>query len=149
VRAVARPGIEARELVHTSDDGWGETDLALFAARAELRYDPQRDVKGPVALGVAAERTEGSGRGARLVVLGSAELAGNRAMLAFNRELLLSSVAWLLGNTPKIAIGPRTPEHVRLALDERQLARAFWIAVVALPLVLLLVGAGVFWVRRS
>jgi hypothetical protein len=148
VRAAPKGGLSARELVHTSDAGWGETDLAVFRAQAELSYDPGRDVKGPLPIGVAAERTD-TGKGARLVVLGSSELAANRELLGYNRDLLLSSVAWLLKAAPKVAIGPRTTEHVRLQLDDRQLTRIFVICVVALPLFVLAVGAGVFWVRRS
>jgi ABC-2 type transport system permease protein len=145
VRAVAKPGVEVRELVHTSDDGWGETDLAVFHAQAELAFDPKRDVKGPVSIAAAAE----GNNGARVVALGSAEIAGNRAILGYNRDLLLSTVAWLLKAEPKIAIGPRTPEHLRLQLDDRQLTRVLLVSMVGLPLLILLIGAGVFWVRRS
>jgi hypothetical protein len=149
VRAAPKPGLAARELVHTSDGGWGETDLGVFHAQAELRFDAARDVKGPVPIAVAAERTDGTGKGARLVVLGSSEVAANREILGYNRDLILSTVAWLLKAEPKVAIGPRTPEHLRLTLDDRELARIFVVCVVALPLVVLLIGAGVFWVRRS
>src|SRR5205823_11015361 len=113
VRPAAHPGLSVRELVHTSEAGWGETNLAVFRAEAELKYDSATDVKGPVPIAVAAERTEGTGKGARLVVFGSSEIAGGRQVLAYNRDLLLSSVAWLLDAEPKIAIGPRPIEHVR------------------------------------
>jgi hypothetical protein len=132
------------ELVRTSDGGWGETDLGIFHAAAELSFDPARDRKGPLSIGAAALR----GR-TRIVALGSSEIAGNREILGYNRDLLLSSVAWLLDTPPRIALGPRTPEHVRLRLDDGQLTRVFLLAVVALPLVVLLLGAGVWWVRRS
>jgi hypothetical protein len=149
VRAVTKPGIAARELVQTTDKGWGETDLGVFHATAELSYDPKTDVKGPISIGVASERTDGTGKGARLVVWGSSQIAGNRQTLGYDRDLLLSSVAWLLKAEPKIAIGPRTPEHLRLSLDDGQLRRIFWVCVVLLPLFALLLGGGVFWVRRS
>lgn len=150
VRATPKNGLVAREIVHTSDDGWGETDLGIFRAQAELRYDAGKDVKGPVSIAVAAERTDGTGKGARLVVLGSSEVASNRLLLAgYNRDLVLSSFAWLEQRAPRIAIGPRPTEHLRLMLDDAKLARVLWLCVVGLPLFALLVGAGVFWVRRS
>ncbi len=149
VRATPKNGLTARELVHTSDDGWGETDLGIFRAQAELRYDPGKDVKGPVSIAVAAERTDGTGKGARLVVLGSSEVAGNRAILGYNRELLLSATAWLEQREARIAIGPRTPEQLRLSLDDAQLDRIFLLCVVGLPLLALLLGGGVWWVRRA
>jgi ABC-type uncharacterized transport system involved in gliding motility auxiliary subunit len=149
VRSAPKPGVDARELVRSTDAGWGETDLAVFRAQAEAKYDAATDVKGPIALAVAAERTAGTGQGARLVVLGSSELAANKQVLGYNRDLLLSSIAWLVNAQPKLAIGPRTPEHLRLTLDDSQLRRVFWLCVLFLPLGALLVGGGVFWVRRS
>ena len=150
VRATPKTGVVARELVHTSEAGWGETNLGIFRAEAELRFDPGQDVKGPVSIAVAAERTEGTGKGARLVVFGSSELASNRVLLAaYNRDLVLSALAWLEHREPRIAIGPRPTEHLRLTLDDRQLSRVLGLCVGALPLLVLLLGAGVFWVRRS
>jgi ABC-2 type transport system permease protein len=142
-------GVDATAIIHTSDDGWGETDLGIFRAEAELRYDSGRDVKGPLAIAVAAERTAGTGKGARLVVFGSSDIAANRVIVGYNRELLLSSLAWLQARAPKLAIGPRTPEQLRLSLDDSQLARIFWICVLGLPLLALLFGGGVYWIRRS
>jgi ABC-type uncharacterized transport system involved in gliding motility auxiliary subunit len=150
VRATPKPGLSAREIVHTSDAGWGETNLGIFHAAADLRYDPDKDVKGPISIGVAVERTEGTGKGARLVVFGSSEIAANRVILAgYNRDLLLSSLAWLEQREPRIAIGPRPTEHLRVTLDDRQLSRVLWICVIGLPLLALLLGGGIFWVRRS
>jgi hypothetical protein len=146
VRAVDKPGTKARELVHSSDAGWGETDVSFLAGvgQAAPTFDPKSDVKGPLSLAVAAEKGA-----ARVVALGSAELAANREILGYNRDLLLSSVAWLLKKEPRIAIGPRTPEHLRLTLDDGQVTRVFLYAVIALPLFVLLLGGGVYWVRRS
>jgi hypothetical protein len=150
VRAVERPGLSAVELVHTTEAGWGETDLAVFEAKAELAFDEARDIKGPLPLGVAVERAPLDKKPkTRLVVFGSSELAGNRQILGANRDLLLGAIGWLREATPRVTIGPRTPEHLRLQLDDGQLRRVFWLCVVALPLVVLLVGLGVFWVRRS
>lgn len=150
VRATPKPALAAREIVHTSDAGWGETDLGIFHATAELRFDPARDVKGPLSIAVAAERTDGTGKGARLVVFGSSELASNRALAAgYNRDLVLAAISWLEHREPRIAIGPRPTEHVRLTLDDAQLARVLWVCVVGLPLLMLLLGGGIFWIRRS
>jgi ABC-type uncharacterized transport system involved in gliding motility auxiliary subunit len=150
VRATPKLGLDAREIVHASEDSWAKTDLAaVFSADAQPRFDAKRDVKGPIPLAVAVERTEGTGKGARLVVLGSAELAAGRQVLGYNRDLLLSAIAWLETRPPKIAIGPRSIEHLRLELDDRQLSRVFLLCVIGLPLLALLVGGGVFWVRRS
>jgi ABC-2 type transport system permease protein len=140
VREVSGPD----PLVQTSDAGWGETDLGIFHATAELSFDPARDKKGPISIGAAVERGK-----TRIVAFGSSEIAGNREILGYNRDLLLSSVAWLLKAEPRIAVGPRTPEHVRLTLDDGQVRRVFLLSVVLLPLFILLLGGGVWWVRRA
>jgi ABC-type uncharacterized transport system involved in gliding motility auxiliary subunit len=149
VRPLSKPGIDARPLVHSSDASWGETDLGIYRAAGEARFDATRDAKGPLSLGVAVERTEGTGKGARLVVLGSDELPGNRELLAYNRDLLLSSLAWLEVRPSKVAVGPRPTEHVHLSLDDRQLSRVFLVCVIVMPLLSLLVGGAVFWRRRK
>jgi hypothetical protein len=150
VRAVERPGLVATELLHTTDAGWGETNLAVFEAKAELAYDAARDLAGPLPLGVAVERKPLDGKSrARLVVFGSSEIAGNRQILGANRDLLLGALGWLREAAPRVTIGPRTPEHLRLQLDDGQLRRVFWLCVVALPLLVLVIGLGVSWVRRS
>jgi ABC-2 type transport system permease protein len=142
-------GLSAVALISTSDKGWGETDLQLYQARAEVSFDKDRDLPGPVSIAVAAERGEGAGRGARLVAIGSSAIAGNRQLLGYDRDLLLSAMAWLERSEVKTALGPRTPEHLLLALDDGERRRLFWIVVVGLPLFVLLLGAGVAWIRRS
>lgn len=150
VRAVPKEGLLAREIIHSSAHGWGEVNLDIFRAQTTLRYDPGQDVQGPVPLAVAVERTAGTGEGARLVVFGSSELASNRFLLtAYNRDLLLSSFAWLEQRAPRIAIGPRPTEHLRLLLDDRKLSHTFWLCVVFLPLLALVAGGGVYWARRA
>jgi ABC-2 type transport system permease protein len=144
VRQVRSADARAKELIHTSDDGWGETNLGVFHATAELSFDPKSDVKGPVAVAAASQHEK-----ARVVVFGSSEIAGNRQVLGYNRDLLLNSVAWLLDLGPRVAIGPRTPEHLHLSLDDGQLTRIFLLSVIALPFCFLLLGAGVYWVRRA
>jgi ABC-2 type transport system permease protein len=149
VQPVSKPGIVAKPLITTSDASWGETDLGVYHATAQLQYDAKSDVKGPLPIAVASERTEGTGKGARLVVIGSSAIASNRQVLGYDRDFLLSSIAWLEHAEPKIAIGPRTPEHLRLELDDAQLRRILYLCVLGLPLFALLLGLGVFWVRRA
>lgn len=54
VEANPGSGWTAQELVQTSDQGWGETDLAALAAGAQLEPD-DNDNQGPVSLAVAVE----------------------------------------------------------------------------------------------
>jgi ABC-type uncharacterized transport system involved in gliding motility auxiliary subunit len=150
--AVAGPGVAAVELVRTSEAGWGETDLAsLFPAGDAApapALDAARDRRGPLALAVAS-RVRVNAKEARVVVLGSSEMARNDHDVFFNGDLLDASVAWLADRKEELPIAPRTLSQLRLALDEGERARVFWICVVALPLVCVLLGVGVAWRRRA
>ncbi|MSP62854.1 MAG: hypothetical protein EXR72_21485 [Myxococcales bacterium] len=149
--AAPGPGQKAVELVRTGDDGWGETDLAsVVRDRGRLAFDAGRDQRGPVAVAVAVEQaaSRGDGRPARLVVLGSRDLARNDHDVSYNRDLLTAAVGWLANDDAVATLGPQTPEQLRLRLDDGQLARIFLVCVVGLPLCALLVGAGVWWRRR-
>ena len=131
-------------LVRTSDAGWGETDLAVWNAEAKLAFDASKDHRGPVT--VAAAGTSGP---RRAVVYGSHALAGSRQMLAYNRELLLGGVGWLLEEKPRLGIGPRNPESARVMMSAQQVTHGFWLCVVLMPLFALLVAVGVAWRRRA
>src|SRR5262249_34778549 len=101
-RPTPRPGAlvwTAHELVTTSDRGFGETDLtALRTGRPE--FTEKEDISGPVPVAAAAELSAAAGgqapaepaARARVVVIGSAQLAWNDSLVLFNRDLLVSAV---------------------------------------------------------
>ena len=143
-------GLASARLVSTSKDGWAETDLASLrgAGGRAPTLDPGVDTKGPVPVAAAAVRGK-----TRLVVLGTERGVLNRRLGGIvvrdhNRDLFLNAVAWLAGQQEKVAVGPRTAEHVRLALDEGQLVRVFLVCVLGVPLFVLLCGVWIWWRRR-
>ena len=148
-RPVPREGLEARELVRTGDKGWGETSLAVLRGEAEPCMDAATDVKGPVPVAVA---TEDGKRGARLVVLGSSALVANARLGGlvrdYNRDLLLSAVAWLSKKETLVAVGPKNPENFKLALTEDQAMNIFYISFIGLPGLGLIAGTMIWWRRR-
>lgn len=145
----------AKVLVLTGDKGFGETDLrALREGEPALGSRPKggQDPEGPVPIAAAASVKEGGSeaeRGGRIVVLGSAQLAQNDTMALFNRDLLLQAISWLADAQRKVMIGPKRPEMFKLVLEEDQLLRLLLVTVVGMPLMALLLGAGVFWIRRG
>jgi ABC-2 type transport system permease protein len=145
--APARAGLEVKPLVRSSAEGWGETDLATIRGEVDLTFDPGRDVRGPVNVGVAV-----ASPGARLVILGSGRLVMNGRLSGlmlrdYDSDLVLSSLAWLSDREARIGIAPKIPERVAVTLDERQVASAFYLFVVGVP-VACLVMAGVVFRRR-
>jgi ABC-type uncharacterized transport system involved in gliding motility auxiliary subunit len=154
VRAAPRDGLEVKELVRTTDEGFGETNLAVLRGEADLGYDAATDVKGPVPVAVAAEQKSTK---TRVVVVGTPNFVmnywlsgGMREVVSdYNRDVFLAAVSWLAAKEQLVAIGPKRPEHVKLTLTAEQLGRMFYLTVVGLPLMGLLLGVLVWWRRRS
>ena len=163
------PGLEARPLLETGSEGWGETDLERLGAVAR----GEGDLAGPVPVAVAVGAKEaGAGlpdeeelleggepappapapAGAapkwRLVVVGDSDFATNAQLAnAGNPTLLANAFNWLLARENLLGIGPKRPEQVRLSLTPGQLSAVTWLALAGLPG--LAVAAGVtVWLRR-
>jgi ABC-type transport system involved in multi-copper enzyme maturation permease subunit len=147
-RKVTVPGLKVTALVSTSAKGWAESDLASLKGERPLSFDAALDRRGPVHVAAAVTLL-----GPRMVVFGSERGLLNRRLGAttvrdFNRDLFLASLGWLSEDLALVNIGPKTPEHLRLALDDKQLGRTFLVTVVALPLIALFAGVVAWWRRR-
>lgn len=133
-------------LASTSSAGFGETDLAALRD-GNLRKDRDTDLAGPLPLAIAAEPLEGQ-NGARIVVIGSTQLAWNDSLVLYNRDFLLAAIKWLADVPLSIDIAPRRPAEVRLVLTTEQVRRLFIVIVIGVPLLVLLLGMGIRWLRR-
>ncbi len=155
----ARSAIRGAVLVQTSASGWAETSLATLLSGA--RFDAG-DLPGPVSIAVAAWSEPGPAAAsgdsaaprdgeARLVVIGSAlslssDFAGRG--LGANDLFGASAIEWLSRRTRSVAVGDKAPEHLRLLMTDAQRRGAFATVVVAIPLLLGLLGAVVWRMRR-
>lgn len=157
VRAGAdgKAGIAATELVKTSPNSWAESDLAALFERSSAGLDPGADTKGPVAVATVVEldlktlgkKPDGT---ARLAVYGSAEFASSRELEGtyYNRDLLLNTVGWLVGQSDLVSVRPRGVRASRVQFTADQYTVIFYLSVLFLPQVLLLVGLAVWWRRE-
>lgn len=157
-RSTGGRALEVRPFVHTSNAGWGETDLRTIRGDADLVFDPERDRRGPVDVAVAVTAstptapTGGTGPGTRLVALGTGRLVMNYRLSGllvrdYNRDLVLSAVAWLADREMRVGVGPKIPDQIKLTLREETVAWAFRLFVIGVPLLCLL-GATAIWRRR-
>jgi hypothetical protein len=143
------PGFTVSPLVRTSADGWGETDVATLRGDVDLAFDGPRDRKGPVTVAVAVERAQPP---ARMVFLGSGRLVINARMSGltlrdYDIDFVRSAIAWLSDRGERVGVAPKQVGRTALGVTETQVAWAFRLFVLALPLALL--AAGVFtWARR-
>jgi ABC-type uncharacterized transport system involved in gliding motility auxiliary subunit len=140
-------GTQVTELLHTSNQGWGETDLAHLEQVAK----DAKDTPGPVSLGVAveikgagAEAGAGASRPSRLVVYGDSDFATKQLVdaNANNSMLLDNSLNWLVERETLLGIAPRKTEQVRLSLTQGELRTVYALALLVLPG--LAVGAGIY-----
>jgi hypothetical protein len=147
VSAGSAPGVKLTELVRTSSQGWGETDLANLDKVAR----DGRDVPGPVSIGVVAESgsTAPGKRAMRLVVVGDSDFAANQLMQAnvANTVLLSNALNWLVEREALLGIPPKKTEQVKLTLTRDEM-RMIYLLAAALPILSVALGAAVFFRRR-
>ncbi len=149
-KASEAPGYTATELMKTSNDGWGETNLAAPAAK------DSGEVAGPVSVGVAVEAI-GSGAEtpgesakpkARLVVLGDSNFAGDDLIASNGNAVLLDNAFnWLLKRESFLGIPPKKPEQARLNVTGDQLLKVF-LSIALLPIAAVAAGVAVYFKRR-
>lgn len=150
IAAGSAPGLKVTELLKTTDQGWGETDLAHLDKVAR----DARDLAGPVAMGVVAESVAppaGSPgkRGLRLVVYGDSNFATNQLLQENNPNVVLLSntVNWLVEREALLDIPAKKTEQVRLTLTSDEIRNIYLLAGV-LPLLAVGLGVAVFLRRR-
>ena len=148
VTTTAAAGFTQTILLTTSNEGWGETDLAGILAQKPVARDAV-DTPGPVALGVAVESETDKETGLRLVVLGNAAFLTNAQLAnAGNLNLGVNAVNWLARREQALGIAPRSPEQVQLFLNAAQMRGIYLVSLLAMPGAAIALGVAVWWRRR-
>jgi ABC-type uncharacterized transport system involved in gliding motility auxiliary subunit len=133
------------KLFETSSNSFATANLKS----SDIRPSPT-DKKGPLTLGAAGTYNGGGPNGAgRFVVVGSSRWIDN-SFLRFNgnRDLFLNMLNWLSSDEDLISIRPKETEDRRLSLTARQMMLVFYSSVLAIPLLVIAMGFGVWWRRR-
>ncbi len=150
------PGITLSPLLQSSSDSQAATDFQ--GGEIQLSEDDRR---GPLPFGYTAEGTIAaaaleaapSDPPARLVIIGDSDFASNAYLSSpsiANGALFLNAVAWLAEQEELIALPPRPQFDRSMApLTDRQSKFVFYSSAFGLPLLVLAIGAGVWWRRRS
>ena len=147
VGATERPpaGIQVSPLVWSSPQSWARPyRQGVRPEEISRDFVAGTDQKGPLTLGVAVEADK-----ARLIVLGTGEIAANQYFLLFgHKNLLLNVMAWLATEPGLIAVKPRTAGGQVILLSARQGKAIFYSLVVSYPLLVFAAGLGVWGWRR-
>lgn len=162
-RVTLHPLVETAE----SEDWWAIRDYSAVLKAVTRGRDAGTapgpdDIRSPHTLGYAAERGD-----KRLIVFGSVYFALDvlaqasvqmrmgqaiieAAICPANSDLIVNSLHWLSRNANQIAVGPRRTDVGRLdGLREGPVADFWrWFLVAIWPAMTLLVGGGVWLVRR-
>ncbi|HEY0513244.1 MAG TPA: GldG family protein [Thermoanaerobaculia bacterium] len=145
--AGSAPGIKVVELLRTTPEGWGETDLVHLD---KVSRDA-RDLAGPVPVGAVAESsaTAPGKRPMRLIVFGDSDFATNQLLHANtpNAVLLANTLNWLVEREALLEIPAKKTEQVRLTLTQGEIRNVYLLAA-ALPLLAVALGGMVFVRRR-
>lgn len=153
--AAGKKGVQATELVKTSANSWGETDLNALFQNSQASFDSAVDTKGPVPIAVVVNadlkqmgnQKDGS---ARLAVYGSVEFADNHEVdgTYYNRDLFLNTVDWLAGQADLLSIRPHNIRASRVQFTAEQGTVIFYLSVLVIPEFLLIAGIAVWWRRE-
>jgi len=146
-RAVDEP--KATVLAQSSVNAWAEVDTG----QSPYRFDPERDIKGPVPVAVAIERGGDAVvqqiKPTRVVVFGDVDFISNSGLSGGNADLMMNALNWTLEREPLIAVAARPVEEIKLMMSARQLQALFWTVAVVVPCLMATVGMLVWWRRRQ
>jgi ABC-type uncharacterized transport system involved in gliding motility auxiliary subunit len=135
------------QLVLTSQNSWGETDLAgLETAGGQVKFDQGSDIQGPVPVVVTGENFSSQ---ARVAAFGDADFPSDQFFQAYaNADLFVNSVDWSVGNEELISLTPK--ENIsRVVIPPGKVAMNLIMlgTVILIPLLVLAAGV-VVWVQR-
>lgn len=129
----------------STEQSWGESDVSS----ANVSFDPNKDVRGPVVVAVTAERAAPGGAKSRVAVYGNARFSTDRWLqVGANTEFFVNAVNWLAEDEQLISIRPRQTNQAALFVPPSEASLLTVLSVVGLPLLVLLFGGLVWWRRR-
>lgn len=140
------------DLARTSPNAYAKTVEAVLAENFNQSED---DITGPFTVLAAAENTA---NGSRVVLISSVEMATNQFALfqgVANQSIVFNALIWLTGyndffeTLPQVPPADIRPQDTPIIADGSQLALINFISLFGLPLGVLIIGAGVWALRRS
>lgn len=135
---------KTEELIFSSDASWNETS----EMSGKLDMDATNEFAGPHALGMALTRQQNH-VAQRVIVMGDSDFLSNDYLgYGKNSAILLSMVTWLSGDDALLDSDYRLTPDVQLNFTQTQLSIIAGICLILLPLLLLLTGARLWYLRR-
>jgi ABC-type uncharacterized transport system involved in gliding motility auxiliary subunit len=135
---------EMVELLKTSERSF---TIPSLPKGNKITYDPKTDTRGPLSLGVSANRKVGE-KNARLVVIGNSQFAMNPYLTQLrNGDLFYNAIDWLAADENLISIRPKSATNRRINLSAAQASALKWLDLFFLPGLVILAGI-LIWLKR-
>jgi hypothetical protein len=150
--ALSAQRVKVTPLFETHAATWGETEFD--SQNPNMRFDQDKDRKGPLTLGVALEKGGAEGTNvnpSRLVVLGNSTFFSDGAVRRGlpGDEIMSSIVNWIAGRGEFYDIPKKSKEAVRLNLSKTQLDRVAIAVLAVIPAFFGLIGIAVHFKRNA
>jgi len=158
-RSLVTDSDDARVLVETTSDGWGETDLGMLQRGAPVVFDDGVDTPGPAAVAVVVEgpalarepaMTEEDAEETtfRLVVFGDSDFLRDLDIANAGNEILaLNAINWLAARDHSMGIPPRDVESMSLYIGQQKMRIIMVVVLLVMPGAAIAMGLMV-WRRR-
>lgn len=147
----------ARAIAWDEGKEWQHTTLVEGASRGWVStrplqdkpvFDKKTDIPGPLTIALALQRNIND-RDQRIIVVGSGSFLANAySGNGGNLDLGVNMVNWLTNEEKLIATQPRAVKDSTVSLSRTQLGVISTVFMIALPALLMLVGAVKWWRRR-
>ncbi len=131
-------------LVEAAAGGWLETSGLMNA-----EFDRDSDIRGPVTVGAALERSVGDDVQRVVVVSSGRSLTNEYSGMLGNMDLGINIINWLAGEDSLIVIQPKLRNDLTLEFSRGALTAIGFGFPIALPLGLLIAGGMIWWRRRK
>jgi ABC-type uncharacterized transport system len=153
---VAQQGLTVtRALTPAAPDYWGDKDEILYSQKTPT-YAQGIDLPPPLYFGIALEK--GAIKDARvqlhsssrMIVLGNADFLRNESLSESppDVDFILMSVNWLADREQLVGIAPKAARTFTLNLSDGQMNEIVLLTVVGIPMLIALLGLGVWSMRR-
>lgn len=143
-----REGYTAVTYLETIENAYAKRNLRS-GAEISLPFEEGKDARGPLKLAVALEDTR-TASPSRVLIFGDSDFVAN-GYISFggNRDLIINTVNWMLGQEKLIAIRPKIVSTPEIVFKEEDANHIFTLSVIVPPLLIALFGGAVFiWRRR-
>jgi ABC-type uncharacterized transport system involved in gliding motility auxiliary subunit len=147
----------ARQIGVSESEEWQVTPLVDVAQRGWVEvgkldenpiFDSSRDMRGPVTIAAAYERTVGD-RQQRVIVVGGGSFLSNTYIDRGNLQLGIAMVNWLAAEDDLVSIDPRPAPDAHIDIAPMTLYAIAVFFLLVLPVAFVLAGVIIWWRRRK